>query len=135
MAAGIWLAATKGPSDFAFAHPEGVWPRLVADCQSPKRRFRVVLLAARRAGIGRALSSAVGAGLALLGFCARGIFWGYLAGGLRVLDFLQPGRHTYACYTALAVAGGAGSTSCVRRLRSVRRGRTTSIDGSWPVRP
>ena len=30
---GIWLASTKGPSDFAFAHPEGVLQRLAPDRQ------------------------------------------------------------------------------------------------------
>jgi hypothetical protein len=45
------------------------------------------------------------------------MFWGYFAGGLRALDFLQPGRHTYAFYTALAMAGGAGVEELRRRAR------------------
>ena len=37
---GIWLASTKGASDFAFVHPEGVSRRLVADRRYARRRFR-----------------------------------------------------------------------------------------------
>jgi hypothetical protein len=56
-------------------------------------------------------------GTALAGFCGAGLFWGYLAGGFQFLDFLQPGRHTYACYSALALAGGAGLDAFFLRLR------------------
>src|SRR5262249_20678443 len=102
---GIWLAATKGPSDFAFAHPEGVVTRLrqIATVEAPIESalwaLGLVGLAslARRDGILAA---------ALAGFVGAGFFWGYLAGGFRSLDFLQPGRHTYACYAGLAVAAG-----------------------------
>ena len=38
-------------------------------------------------------------------------------GGSRALDFLQPGRHTYAFFTALAVAGGAGIDELLQRAR------------------
>jgi hypothetical protein len=33
--------------------------------------------------------------------------WGYLAGASGSLDFLQPGRHTFALYSGLAIAGAA----------------------------
>ena len=56
-------------------------------------------------------------GAALAGFCLAGFFWGYLAGGFKALDFLQPGRQTYAFYTALAVAGGVGLDALFLRLR------------------
>ena len=36
----------------------------------------------------------------LLGFALAGFGWGYLAGAASWLDFLQPGRHTYALYAA-----------------------------------
>ena len=42
-------------------------------------------------------------GLGLVGFCGAGFCWGYLAGGVASLDFLQPGRHTYR---SLLGAGG-----------------------------
>ena len=61
-------------------------------------------------------------GWAALGFCAAGFAWGYLAGASRSLDFLQPGRHTYAFFIALAIAGGALLHELFKRLRSHRRG-------------
>ncbi|MGC8638822.1 MAG: hypothetical protein ACP5XB_02955, partial [Isosphaeraceae bacterium] len=59
--------------------------------------------------------------VALAGFCLAGFCWGYLAGASAGLDFLQPGRHTYAFYTGLAVAGGAGLDGILRRLRGGER--------------
>src|SRR6185312_11136642 len=44
--------------------------------------------------------------------------WGYLAAGLEVFGFLQPGRHTFALYTVLAVASGGGIVEVADRLRS-----------------
>jgi hypothetical protein len=104
---GVWLASTKGPSDFAFFHPEGVGVRLwqIVTVAPTAEAVLIVagvagLLAARRRG--RALATG------LCGFVAAGFFWGYLAGGLRSLDFLQPGRHTFAFYSGLALAAGLG---------------------------
>jgi len=118
---GIWLAATKGPSDFAFVHPEGVGNRLVqiAGSEPP---IQSILLAAGVLGLVVLWRRGPIECWALFGFCAAGLFWGYLAGGLRALDFLQPGRHTYAFFTALAVAGGAGLDELLRRVRSGPRG-------------
>ncbi len=56
-------------------------------------------------------------GAAIAGFWVAGAFWGYFAGGFRALDFLQPGRHTYACYTALALAAGASIDAILLKLR------------------
>jgi hypothetical protein len=53
----------------------------------------------------------------LWGFCLAGFFWGYLASDFRTFDFLQPGRHTYAFYTGLCVAAGAGFTPFLERLK------------------
>ena len=118
---GVWLASTKGASDFAFAHPEGVTRRLwqIIATEAP---IQAVLLAAGLPGLVLIYRRGSAQGVALIVFCAAGVFWGYLAGGLRSLDFLQPGRHTYACYTALAVAGGAGVEELRQRLRVGRRG-------------
>src|SRR5262249_15718859 len=48
--------------------------------------------------------------------------WGYLAGAFAALDFLQPGRHTYALFTGLALAGGVGFDELALRLRARSQG-------------
>jgi hypothetical protein len=63
----------------------------------------------------------VAAGLG--GFIAVGFGWGYLAGALRMLDSLQPGRHTYAFYSGAAVASGIGLAEVFDRLRPAKLGR------------
>ena len=128
---GIWLASTKGPSDFAFAHPEGVATGWCRSSGSEAPIQCVLLLAGRsRHVLAVTPRSNARAGHAS-GFARPGMFWGYLAGGCRALDFLQPGRHTYAFYTALAVAGGAAlRRSCVSgSARSPRRARPARLVG------
>jgi len=117
---GVWLAATKGASGFAFAHPEGVGQRLwqVVTTEAPVERALWVLGAVGFVALwGR---GRVGAA-ALTAFVGSGFAWGYLAGGLRALDFLQPGRHTYACYSGLTVAAGVGVAKVLNRLRGRAR--------------
>jgi hypothetical protein len=118
---GFWLASTKGPSNFAFIHPEGVALRLmkIFVLEAP---IQTILLAAGLPGLILCLRRSPTPGWALVAFCAAGFFWGYLAGGLRELDFLQPGRHTYACFTALVIACGAGFDELCARLRAGRHG-------------
>jgi hypothetical protein len=113
---GIWLASTKGPSDFAFNHPEGVLQRLgqIASREAP---IETILLAIGLPGLAAVFARGKVRGPVLAGFAASGFFWGYLAGNWRSLDFLQPGRHTYAFYSALALAGGAGWDELRLRLR------------------
>ncbi len=114
---GIWLASTKGESGFAFAHPEGVGQRLkqIVSNEAPAQSLLIGLgvpglyLLWRRQRV---------QACALIGFCGFGFCWGYLAGGLRALDFLQPGRHTYALYLGLAVASGIMVDALAARLRS-----------------
>jgi len=115
---GIWLASTKGPSDFAFYHKEGVIHRLSRIIVGPEAPIESILLALGLAGLACMMRRQRTEGMALLGFCIAGLCWGYLAGGVRAVDFLQPGRHTYAMYTGLAVAGGAGLDELVRRLQA-----------------
>jgi hypothetical protein len=116
-APGLWLAATKGPSDFAFAHPEGVLVRLW-QIVSIEPAIQAVLLALGTIGL-LALSRRGGVlPTGLVGFAAAGFFWGYVAGGVRSLDFLQPGRHTFAFYSALALASGVGVSEILERVRS-----------------
>ena len=68
---------------------------------------------------GATASRAAGLG----GFVGAGFFWGYLAGGFRSLDFLQPGRHTYAFYTGLCLASGLGVAEVCTRLKAGAGGR------------
>jgi hypothetical protein len=112
---GIWLASTKGPSGFAFAHPEGVVARFlqIIFVASP---IQAILLALGLPGLFLLTRRSRSDGWALLGFAAAGLFWGYLAGAFRSLDFLQPGRHTYALFSALAMAAGTASDELRRRL-------------------
>jgi hypothetical protein len=118
---GIWLAGTKGPSDFAFVHREGVARRLlqIASSEAP---IQTVLIGTGLLGLVVLTRRAPIPAWALFSYAAAGFCWGYLAGGLRALDFLQPGRHTYAFFTALAVSGGAGVGELLGRLRSGPRG-------------
>ena len=120
---GIWLSSTKGPSDFAFHHPEGVLGRLAQIIVGPEAPIQSILLALGLPGLAWMVRRQRIEGVALLGFCAAGLFWGYLAGFLRRLDFLQPGRHTYALYTGLAIAGALGLEELARRLRMTARSR------------
>ena len=119
---GIWLAATKGPSGFAFTHSsESVLTRL-AQIVVFEPPIQIVLWAVGLVGLAalarRARLPTVGLG----SFIAAGLFWGYLAGGFPSLDFLQPGRHSYACYSGLALAAGFGLTHGLDRLKGRRQG-------------
>ncbi len=115
---GIWLAGTKGPSDFAFSHSaEGVCRRL-GQIFSTEAPIQSLLIAAGLPGMLMLLRRDRILGWACVGFCAAGFAWGYVAGLSKSLDFLQPGRHTYAFYLALAVAAGAMIEELLKRLRS-----------------
>jgi hypothetical protein len=113
---GVWLAGTKGESGFAFYHPEGVGRRLVQILVS-EWPVQSLLLACGLPGLYLVVKRERTLGWALAGFCGAGMFWGYGAGGWRSLDFLQPGRHTFAFFTALAVAGGLALDELGRRAR------------------
>jgi hypothetical protein len=114
---GIWLASTKGPSDFAFSHSrESVAGRLLqmVTTEAPVQGLLLGLGLPGLVAFGRGDRVR---GWALAGFCLSGFFWGYLAGGFRVLDFLQPGRHSYAFFTGLALAAGAAVAELRAQLR------------------
>ena len=119
---GLWLASTKGPSDFVFRHPEPVSLRLwqILNVEAP---IECVLWGMGIVGLaGLAKRDRVyAAGLG--GFVGAGFFWGYLAGGFRALDFLQPGRQTYAFYTGLCVASALGAAEVCNRLKEGMGGR------------
>ncbi len=119
---GTWLASTKGASGFAFAHPEGVWFRLVKIATHEPVIQRVLWLIGLP-GLVLMIRRDRVRGVGVLGFALAGFFWGYLAGGFRGLDFLQPGRHTFACYTALSLSAGFGLGEGLARLREATRWR------------
>jgi hypothetical protein len=123
---GIWLAETKGPSDFVLRHTEGVLQRL-AQIVRTEAPIQCILIAAGLPGIYLFSRFNRIFGWAALGFCAAGFGWGYLAGASRSLDFLQPGRHTYAFFAVLAMAGGAMLYEVFTRLRG-RRGGAARLD-------
>jgi hypothetical protein len=120
----VRLWSTHGGSDLSFTHPEPVLGRLwqiVADRGVPA--IEIVLWAVAPAGVavfagGRRLAAA---GLGT--FLAAGLFWGYLAGFFRALDLFQPGRQTYALYTAAALAAGIAVDEAAGRLRAAGPGR------------
>jgi hypothetical protein len=118
---GLWLSGTKGASDFVFRHPEGAFHRIVQIGIS-EAPIEVILILLGLPGLVALCRLRQGSGAALCGFCAAGFFWGYLASDIRGLDFLQPGRHTYAFYTGLTVAAGAGLLPFLERLRAARFG-------------
>ncbi len=113
---GIVLAGTKGESGFAFAHPEGVFKRLgqILWTEAP---IEVMLLMGLATGLPLLFKSDRIATAGLAGFVAGGFFWGYGAGAFRSLDFLQPGRHTYAAYSACAVVTACAIVHIYAMLR------------------
>ncbi len=117
---GIWLASTKGDSGFAFAHPEPVWGRLLKILdQEPT--IQAVLWVLGSWGLAVLLRRDRIAAAGLAGFLGAGFFWGYLGGAFRGLDFLQPGRHTYAFYSGAALAAGIGLVETLGWLRTRSR--------------
>ena len=84
---GFWLAATKGASDFAFAHPEGVLHRLV-QIGSTEAPVESVLIAVGLPGLFLLLRRDPTFGWGCAGFAAAGFGWGYLAGALPVTRLL-----------------------------------------------
>jgi hypothetical protein len=128
---GLWLASTKGPSDFAFAHSSEHLGRRLLQIFTTEAEIECVLIALGGPGLVFLVRQSRVRGSALLGFCLAGLFWGYLAGGFPGLDFLQPGRHTYAMYSGLALAAGAGLDGFFLRLRGAAGG-TSRLD-RWAI--
>lgn len=112
----LWLSATKGSSDFAFVHPEGSLAR-ISQLFASEAPAEMILIGLGLPGLILLATKGLGRGLALAGVAAAGWFWAYTAADVRSLDFLQPGRHTFALYSALAVAAGAATSAGLTRLR------------------
>lgn len=119
---GYWLSSTAGKSDFVFVHPESVIGRIgdIVWGQSPIESAALGLSLVGLASLARR-DPVAAAGIG--GLLAAGFGWGYLAGAFRSLDVFQPGRHTYACFTAACLAGGIALAEILARLRSSRLGR------------
>jgi hypothetical protein len=122
----IWLASTKGSSDFAFVHPEGSLAR-ITQLFTSEAPAEMILIGLGLPGLIVLATKGLGRGLALAGLAAAGWFWAYTAADFRSLDFLQPGRHTFALYSALAVAAGAAISAGVARPRA--RAGGVGVDG------
>jgi hypothetical protein len=120
----LWLVQTKGGWDPSFTHPEPVLGRLwqiVASGDVPM--IEIVLWAGAPAGVAVLALRRPVAAAGLATFLAAGFFWGYLAGVSRALDPFQPGRQTYALYTAAALAAGIAISEAAVRLRGDGAGR------------
>lgn len=118
---GVVMAATKGDSGFAFSHSgEGLLARLskIAWNESPVQPFLWLGLAA---GLPLALKVRKTQAAGLAGLALGGFFWGYGAGAFPGLDFLQPGRHTYAFYLAASAFTVYFIASLVEMTRRANR--------------
>ena len=120
---GVFLAETRGSSGFVFAHSDESLPGRLAKIFTDEPLMQGVLLGLGLMGLAASARRTPIRGVALVGFAVAGGFWGYIAAIFPGLDFLQPGRHTYALYTALAVAAGIGWADVCRRLATTRGGR------------
>lgn len=119
---GVYLASTKGDSGFAFSHSgELVFTRLFQIVWS-EAPIESLLLGAGIPGLLILWRRSSVPGAALAGLCAAGLGWGYLAGFAGSLDFLQPGRHTFALYSGLAMAVPVAFETMLARLRGAYPG-------------
>ncbi|CAN5875408.1 hypothetical protein BH23PLA1_BH23PLA1_15620 [soil metagenome] len=119
---GLRLSSTSRPPDLElFSHREPVWERLgqIVGLYEPAQGvIQAVLLAGSVVGLVVLARQRRILALTLGGFLAAGFGWGYLAGAFRWLDFLQPGRHTYALYTGAIVATSLAWAEIRVRIRA-----------------
>ena len=116
-----WLPALGLRSQSAggggfFTHAGSPWDRL-AEIISDAPVIQALALGLGVHGLAVLARRDRGAAGGLGGFAAAGLFWGYLAGWSRSLDVLEPGRQTYALFTAAAVLGGVGLADLGGRVR------------------
>ena len=102
---GVALASTKAETGFAFNHPEPVISRLLEIFKSAPV-IQPILIACLGPGLWLLAKKSYASACGLGAFVLAGFGWGYLAGNFRDLDFLQPGRHTYALFAGAVFAGG-----------------------------
>ena len=120
---GLRLASTKGESDNAFAHSGELVSDRVGSIFWKELPIEVVILALGAVGLAVQARRDAVATAGLAGLMAAGFGWGYLAGAFPALDPLQPGRHTYAFYTAGSLAAEIALGEVLARLRPGRRPR------------
>lgn len=114
---GVWLAATKGASDFVLRNSdEPVGGRLLK-IATAEPAIQGVLVALMVPGLIVLARRDRAAAAMLGGFAASGFAWGYLAAWTPRLDFLQPGRQTFAFYTAGTLLAGIALEEFASRLR------------------
>lgn len=118
---GVVMAATKDDSGFAFSHSaEGFLARLakIPWNEAPVQPF---LWLGLLAGFPLAFKVRNNPAAGLAGFALGGFFWGYGAGAFPQLDFLQPGRHTYAFYLAASAFLARFGSTLLEMLNRVNR--------------
>jgi hypothetical protein len=113
---GLFLASTKGDSSFAFSHSGENLAQRLAQIFWTEAPIQPILLAVGLPGLLLLTRRSAVPGVTLSGFCGAGMAWGYFAGASGSLDFLQPGRHTFALYSGLAIASGVGLDAVFRRV-------------------
>ena len=118
---GLFLTATKGASDFAYYHPEGALNRFIQIItREPQSRAFLWERGFRgSSSSSAAIRSAAGHWSVSAAPACSGAIWRANRGAL---DFLQPGRHTFALYTALSVAAGRTLDELLKRLRIAQFG-------------
>jgi hypothetical protein len=115
----LYVSPTRGDSTFAIVHNEPIMDRLLETLFNGSG-IECVLIGLGLLGLAATVRRTPINGLGLAVFTAMGFFWGYVAGAFRSLDFLQPGQHTYAFYSGLAVACALGWSEIGRRFRTIR---------------
>lgn len=114
------LADSRDAALVAFYHSqESVWARL-AEIAISGAPIQPILWGGLLPGLLALGSRRPLPAVALGGFLATSLGWGYLAGFTSSLDFLQPGRHTYSLYTAAALTAGLGWSAAIDGLRRAR---------------
>lgn len=103
----LWLRQTQSGLGWLFIHPEPVWRRILGIVVDDPP-IQAVIWGLALPGLVHLWRRDRIAAAGLAGFAASGFFFGYLAGGLRSLDFLEPGRQTYALHAAASVLAGVG---------------------------
>ncbi len=112
----LGLLSMTGNSSIVFKHEESIVNRFL-DVMGPSPPIQAILMALVIPGVVVLARRDRAGALAFGGLALAGFGWGYLAGLVRAVDFLQPGRHTYAFYLAASVLGGIFLDELIRRMR------------------
>lgn len=115
---GIWLGSTKGPSNFALVNADEAILDRLSHIWSTEPAIQSLLLVAGLVGLLRLGTRDRLMAIGLATFAIVGFLWGYIAAGMSALGFLQPGRHTFAFYSVLALVSGIAFDDVASRLRT-----------------